>query len=73
MKRYFSYLCGCFARGIFGCGVIYFVNQYLLSMGVTYLVGINVYTVLTSAILGLPGLIGMYIIRLSDIIKLNWV
>ncbi len=73
MKRGFFYLCGCFARGVFGCGTMYLVNEYLLAQGITYIVGINTYTIGVSAFLGLPGLISMYLIQLSDIIKLNWV
>ncbi len=43
-----------------GVIAIYFINIYLESRGIWLGVGINVYTVLTSGILGFPGLAALY-------------
>lgn len=50
-------------RGILGTIGIYLVNQTLLWQNIDCLIGINPYTVLTSATLGFPGLILLYGIR----------
>lgn len=47
-------------RGILGTIAIYFVNGGLAAMGISLGVGINMVTVLTSGILGIPGLLGLY-------------
>ena len=47
-------------RGILGTIAMYFINSVLDRMGVTLGVGINAATVLTSGILGFPGLIVLY-------------
>ena len=47
-------------RGILGTVAIYFINDTLVSMGVPVEVGINPVTVLTSGILGFPGIIALY-------------
>lgn len=47
-------------RGILGAVAIYFVNIYLEKQGILVGVGINPVTVLTSAILGFPGLAALY-------------
>ncbi|MBQ4537284.1 MAG: pro-sigmaK processing inhibitor BofA family protein [Lachnospiraceae bacterium] len=47
-------------RSVLGTIVIYFVNDALASVGIVSGVGINVVTVLTSGILGFPGLLALY-------------
>lgn len=47
-------------RSILGTVAIYFVNGALASIGISLGVGINITTVLTSGILGIPGLVALY-------------
>lgn len=47
-------------RGILGTIAIYFINMALERMGISAGVGINAATVLTSEILGFPGLLALY-------------
>ena len=47
-------------RGILGTIAIYFINSVLGKMGISLGVGINAATVLTSGILGFPGLLALY-------------
>lgn len=47
-------------RGILGTVAMYFINSTLASIGIYLGVGINAVTVLTSGILGLPGLMALY-------------
>ena len=47
-------------RSILGTIAIYFINMALAWVGISLEVGINVYTILTSGILGIPGLIALY-------------
>ena len=47
-------------RGILGTIAIYFINMALERMGISAGVGINAATVLTSGILGFPGLMALY-------------
>ena len=47
-------------RGILGTIAIYFINSALEAMGLSLGVGINAVTVLTSGILGFPGLLALY-------------
>lgn len=49
-------------RGILGTIAIYFINSMLESMGISLGVGVNVFTVLTSGILGFPGVLALYAI-----------
>ena len=49
-------------RGILGTIAIYFINSALEAMGLSLGVGINAVTVLTSGILGFPGLLALYAI-----------
>ncbi len=55
-------------RGILGTVVIYFVNGGLASAGISLGVGINAVTVLTSGILGIPGIVALYGIGLYRIL-----
>lgn len=47
-------------RGILGTIAMYFINSALTKAGIFLGVGINAATVLTSGILGFPGLIALY-------------
>ncbi len=47
-------------RGILGTIAIYFINSALAAAGLSLGVGINGLTVLTSGILGFPGLLALY-------------
>lgn len=47
-------------RGILGTIAIYFINAALDFLGMPLGVGINAATVLTSGILGFPGLLALY-------------
>ena len=60
MKRKMEWLLNIFMRSILGTIAIYFINNGLESAGINLSVGINPITVLTSGILGLPGLAAIY-------------
>lgn len=47
-------------RAVLGTIGIYFLNNFLLASNISAAVGINPMTVLTSGILGLPGLVVLY-------------
>lgn len=47
-------------RAILGTIAIYFINTALARRGISLGVGINAFTVLTSGILGFPGLLALY-------------
>lgn len=47
-------------RAVMGTIAIYFLNNFLLARDISVLVGINPMTVLTSGILGFPGLVVLY-------------
>ncbi len=47
-------------RGILGTIAMYFINSFLDFVGMPLGVGINAATVLTSGILGFPGLLALY-------------
>lgn len=49
-------------RGIVGTVTIYGVNQILIYFGIGTVVGINPITLLTSMILGIPGVCALYFI-----------
>lgn len=51
-------------RTVTGTVAIFFVNGFLVSQGIGIAIGINPITVLTSGILGFPGLIMLYGINL---------
>nr|WP_289765491.1 pro-sigmaK processing inhibitor BofA family protein [uncultured Acetatifactor sp.] len=55
-------------RAILGTIAMYFINSVLDNMGITLGVGINAATVLTSGILGFPGLLALYGIRIYKIL-----
>lgn len=47
-------------RSIMGVIAIYFINIFLEERGIYPGVGINIWTVLTSGILGIPGVAALY-------------
>ena len=47
-------------RSILGTVAIYFINTVLTAVGISLGVGINALTILTSGILGIPGLLALY-------------
>ena len=49
-------------RSILGAIGIYFTNMALAAVGISLGIGINILTVLTSGILGIPGLFALYAI-----------
>lgn len=49
-------------RGLLGAIAIYFLNISLRYFGYTWGVGVNFYTVLTSAILGFPGFLALFLL-----------
>ena len=55
-------------RGILGTIAMYFINSVLEGMGISLGVGINAANVLTSGILGFPGLLAIYGIGLYRIL-----
>ena len=56
MERIINFVMRC----VLGSIAIYFVNAVLAKMGISLNVGINAATVLTSGILGFPGLLALY-------------
>ena len=60
MKKKMEWLLNIFMRSILGTIAMYFINNGLASAGIQLGVGINPITVLTSGILGLPGLAAIY-------------
>lgn len=60
MKRKMEALLNVLMRSILGTIAIYFVNGALAGVGISLGVGINPLTVLTSGILGFPGLVAIY-------------
>lgn len=61
-KNKLEVIMGFIMRGVVGTVTIYGVNQALLLYGFTQSVGINPLTVLTSAILGIPGVVALFIL-----------
>uniref|UniRef100_UPI004057C99B pro-sigmaK processing inhibitor BofA family protein n=1 Tax=Acetatifactor sp. TaxID=1872090 RepID=UPI004057C99B len=60
MKKKWEWLLNVVMRSVMGTIVIYFVNLALGGMGISLGVGINTVTVLTSGILGFPGVVALY-------------
>ena len=60
IKRRSEWLLNILMRSILGTIAIYFVNGALADAGINLGVGINPVTVLTSGILGFPGLLAIY-------------
>lgn len=60
VKRKTEWMLNVLMRGILGTIAIYFINDVLSGFGIPIEVGINPITVLTSGILGFPGLVALY-------------
>ncbi len=60
VKRRTEWMLNVLMRGILGTIAIYFINNALRGFGIPVEVGINPVTVLTSGILGFPGLVALY-------------
>lgn len=60
MRGKMEWLLNVVLRSILGTVAMYFVNSVLATMGISLGVGINAVTILTSGILGLPGLVALY-------------
>ncbi len=60
VKRKTEWMLNVLMRGILGTIAIYFINDALLGFGIPVEIGINPVTVLTSGILGFPGLVALY-------------
>jgi len=59
-RKKMEWLLNFLLRGILGTVAIYFVNMGLDQVGISLSVGINPITVLTSTILGFPGVLALY-------------
>ncbi len=66
MKK--EWLLNVLMRSIFGIIAMYFINTALEGAGISLGVGINGATVLTSGILGIPGLAALYGIGLYKLL-----
>lgn len=51
-------------RTVAGTLSVFFINGFLISQGISIAIGINLITILTSGLLGFPGLIMLYCINL---------
>ena len=60
VRKKLEWLLNVVMRSILGTIAIYFINQVLASAGISLGVGINIVTVLTCGILGIPGLLALY-------------
>lgn len=60
MRKKVEWLLNIVMRSILGTIAIYFINLILSGLGIDLHVGINAVTVLTSGILGIPGLLALY-------------
>ncbi|MCM1064640.1 MAG: pro-sigmaK processing inhibitor BofA family protein [Eubacterium sp.] len=67
-KRKSEWMLNILMRGILGTIAIYFINNTLTGLGIPIEVGINPVTVLTSGILGFPGLAALYGIGIYKIL-----
>lgn len=63
-KRKSEFIINFIFRGIMGGITIYLMNQFLIWQQIDMTVGINPFTVLTSASLGFPGVILLYGVNL---------
>jgi len=60
MGRKVEWLVNFILRAVMGTVGIYFLNYFLASQQLSFAVGINPLTVLTSGFLGFPGLVVLY-------------
>lgn len=68
LRRKTEWMLNVLMRGILGTIAIYFINNALMNYGIPIEVGINPLTVLTSGILGFPGLAALYGIGIYKIL-----
>ncbi|WWR17505.1 pro-sigmaK processing inhibitor BofA family protein [Lachnospiraceae bacterium JLR.KK008] len=64
LRKKAEFLLNFLLRGIIGMISIFFINEMLAAQNFAIMVGINPWTALTSAILGLPGVLLLYGIHL---------
>lgn len=69
LRRKSEWLLNMILRGVLGTIAIYFINTALTGWGVNAGVGINAVTVLTSGILGFPGVAALYGIGIYRILS----
>lgn len=60
LRRKAEFLLNFMLRGVVGMISIFFINEMLAAQNFSIMVGINPWTALTSAILGLPGVALLY-------------
>ena len=60
LRRKAEFLLNFMLRGVVGMISIFFINEMLAAQNFSVMVGINPWTALTSAILGLPGVALLY-------------
>ena len=59
-RRKMEFVLNFLIRSLFGLVGIFFVNQLMIMEGINLEVGMNLFTLLTSGILGFPGVIMLY-------------
>lgn len=59
-ERRSGFMAGFVIRAVVGCAMIFFINQFLEMKGISIQVGMNPVTVLTSGVLGAPGVALLY-------------
>lgn len=60
VRKKLEWLLNLVMRGVLGMVSIYFVNMGLAGFGISLGVGMNAVTLLTSAVLGFPGILALY-------------
>lgn len=60
VRKRMEWLLNVVMRSILGTLAIYFINMALADLGISLGVGINAVTLLTTGILGIPGLLALY-------------
>ena len=68
LRRKKEWLVNFVFRAVTGTVAVFFLNGFLVSKGLAIAIGINPITVLTSGILGFPGLLMLYTINLYKIL-----
>lgn len=68
LRRKKEWLVNFVFRAVTGTVAVFFLNGFLVSKGLAIAIGINPITVLTSGILGFPGLLMLYGINLYKIL-----
>lgn len=68
MRNKMEWLLNIVMRSILGTIIMYFANAALAVGGISLGVGINAVTILTSGILGFPGLVALYAIGIYKIL-----